>query len=111
MAYNGMIDLRKVAHRVFGREVPIDLPARRRAYLDAFNSPNGKRHLMPDIMEFTGVLRRAPVGTATQYEQGRVQGRRDVGLHILEHLNLQPVDLYAILKGEPIIRPEDFTNG
>ncbi len=105
-----MIDLRKVAHRVFGREVTIDLPARRRAYLSAFNSPDGKRHLMADLIEYTGVLKPAPMhGDA--YAQGRVQGRRDVGLHILEHLNLEPVELYSILKGEPIIKPGDYTNG
>lgn len=105
-----MIDLRKVAHRVFGREVNVDLPAQRRAYLSAFSSPDGKRHLMADILEFTGVLKPAPMHSDI-FAQGRVQGRRDVGLHILENLNLQPVDLYAILKGQPIIKPEDFTNG
>lgn len=104
------VDLSKLAHRVFGREVQVDLPARRRAYLHAFGSPEGKRHLMADLLEYTGVLKHAPMhGDA--YDQGRVQGRRDVGLHILEHLNLNPVDLYAILKGQPIINPEDFTNG
>lgn len=105
-----MIDLRKVAHRVFGREVTIDLPARRRAYLRAFTSPEGKRHLMADVIEFTGVLKSAPMH-GDVYAQGRVQGRRDVGLHILEHLNLEPAELYAILKGQPVIKPEDFTNG
>jgi hypothetical protein len=105
-----MIDLSRLAHRIFGQEVAVDLPARRRAYLRAFGSPEGKRHLMADIIEFTGVLAPAPQhGDA--YKQGRVQGRRDVGLHILEHLNLEPADLYAIWKGMPSIRPEDFTNG
>ncbi len=104
------IDLRKVAHRVFGLQVTIDLPARRRAYLDAFNSPNGKRHLMADLIEYTGVLKPAPMhGDA--HMQGRVQGRRDVGLHILENLNLSPAELYAIIRGEPVIKPEDFSNG
>lgn len=105
-----MIDLRKIAHRVFGQEVTIDLPSRRRAFLSAFGTPAGKQYLLPAILEYTGVLKPAPMHSDV-YAQGRVQGRRDVGLHIIEHLNLQPVDLYAILKGQPIIKPEDFTNG
>ena len=105
-----MIDLRRVAHRVFGREVTVDLQARARAYRVAFGSPDGKRHILSDILEYTGVLKSAPMH-GDPFAQGRVQGRRDVGLHILENLNLQPVDLYAIVKGQPIIKPEDFTNG
>jgi hypothetical protein len=103
------VNLRKIARRVFGQEVEVDLPAQRNAFRAAFSSPAGKRHMLPDILEYTGVLKPAPMH-GDVYAQGRVQGRRDVGLHILEHLNLQPVDLYAILKGQPIIKPEDFTN-
>lgn len=105
-----LIDLSKVARRLWGQEVRVDLPAQRRAYLRAFSSPEGKQHLMPDILEFTGFFKHAPMH-GNPYEQGRLQGRRDVALHILENLNLQPVDLYAIMKGQAIIKPEDFTNG
>ena len=102
-----MIDLRKVAHRVFGREVMVDLVARARAYRVAFASPDGKRHILPDLIGYTGVLKPAPLH-GDPYAQGRVQGRRDVGLHILENLTLTPAELYAIVKGQPVIKPEDF---
>src|ERR1700693_632283 len=105
-----MVDLTKAVRRIFGREVQVNLPAMARAYRMALTSPDGKRHIMPDILNYTGVLRPAPLG-GDQFTQGRVQGRRDVGLHILENLTLQPMELYAILKGQPIITPEEFTDG
>ncbi len=105
-----MINLRKLAHRVFGIERPVDLPARAHAYRLALTSPDGKKHILPDLIDFTGVLRPAPLhGDA--FAQGRVQGRRDVGLHVLENLSLKPIELYAIWVGQPIIKPEDFQHG
>ncbi len=102
-----MIDLTKLKRLIFGREVTVNLPAQGRAYRMAFTSPDGKRYILPDILHYTGALVPAPLhGDA--FAQGRVQGRRDVGLHILENLHLQPMELYAILKGQPIITPEDF---
>jgi hypothetical protein len=101
------IDLTKLKRLIFGRQVTVDLPAQTRAYRTALASPDGKRNLLPDLIHYTGVLAPAPLhGDA--FAQGRVQGRRDVGLHILENLHLQPMELYAILKGQPIITPEDF---
>ncbi len=105
-----MVDLKKLARTVFGKEVEVDLPAKRMAYLRAFNNPEGKRHILPDILEFTGFLRSAPMH-GDPFMQGRIQGRRDVGLHILEQLNLDPVELYAILKGQVRLKQEDFSNG
>lgn len=105
-----IVDLRKLTRRVFGREVAVDLVAQRAAYRAAYTSPTGKRELLPDLIEFTGVLKPAPMH-GDLYAQGRVQGRRDVGLHILEYLGLEPAELYAILKGQANIRQEDFTNG
>ena len=103
-------DLTKLKRFIFGQEVKVDLPARVQAYRIAFNAPTGKQHILPDILEFTGVLSPAPV-RANEFEQGRAQGRRDVGLHILENLTLTPIELYAILRGQPIIKPEDFQHG
>ena len=105
-----MIDLTKTYRALFGRRVQVDLPAQAKAYRVAFSSPDGKRYILPDLLSYTGVLRAAPLHEG-EFAQGRVQGRRDVGLHILENLNLQPVELYAILKGQPIITQEDFDNG
>ncbi len=105
-----MIDLTKLKRLIFGREVTVDLPARVQAYRVALTSPAGKTHILPDILEFTGVLSPAPV-THNEFAQGRAQGRRDVGLHILENLTLPPQELYAILRGVPTIKPEDFNNG
>lgn len=105
-----MTDLRKLTRRVFGREVIVDLVAQRIGYRAAFLSPTGKRDLLPDLIDYTGVLKPAPLH-GDLYAQGRVQGRRDVGLHILENLSLEPVELYAIMKREPNIKPEDFLHG
>jgi hypothetical protein len=103
-------DLHRLKRYIFGREVQVDIPARVQAYRIALTSPSSKQHIMPDILEFTGVLSPAPV-RASEFEQGRAQGRRDVGLHILENLTLTPIELYAILRGQPIIKPEDFQHG
>jgi hypothetical protein len=101
------VDLSKLKRLIFGNAVPVDLHARVQAYRRAFTSPLGKQHILPDILEFTGVLKPAPANP-DPIVQARWQGRRDVGLHILENLTLQPHELYAILKGQPIITPEDF---
>jgi hypothetical protein len=74
----------------------------------AFGSPDGKKHILPGILEFTGVLAPAPMH-GDDFSRGRAQGRRDVGLHILEHLHLEPEEIYAILKGQPIIKEGDFS--
>ena len=104
------VDLTKLKRLIFGREVLVDLSARVQAYRIALSSPSAKTHILPDILEFTGVLSPAPV-SHSEFAQGRAQGRRDVGLHILENLTLPPVELYAILRGQPIIKPEDFQHG
>lgn len=99
-----MIDLSKL-RGASGRKV--DLPAQTLAYKRAFGSPEGKLHIMPDLIEFTGFLRPAPDGDSL-FAQGRAQGRRDVMLRILGNLHLSSEELYAMLKGQPIIKPEDF---
>ena len=102
-------DLGRLYRGIFGQPVLVDLKSRSRAFRAAFCSPDGKRHILPDLLEFTGVLAPAPVNS-DPVVQARAQGRRDVGLHILENLTLEPHELYAILKGTPIIRPGDFSN-
>ncbi len=103
-------DLTKIYRWVFGARVEIDIPARRTAYLRSLATPDGKKHVLPDLIEYTGVLSPAPPSTNV-FAQGRAQGRRDVGLHILENLNLEPAELYAILRGNPHIKPGDFQHG
>ena len=102
-----MVDFHHLYRYAFGKQVEVDLLARGRAYRVAFTSPDGKKHILPDLLEFTGVLSPA-LANPDPMIQARAQGRRDVGLHILENLTLEPDELYAILRGKPNIKPEDF---
>lgn len=99
------IDLTTLKSRFFGRRV--DLPAQVKAYKQCFLNPHSKLYVLPDLIEETGVLRPAPM-YGDEFSRGRAQGRRDIGLRILHHLYLEPNELYALIKGEPIIQQEDF---
>lgn len=101
------IDLTKLIGR-WGRRV--DLVEQTRVYKNALLSPTSKQYILPDLAEFCGVLDPAP-SDGDQFKQGRAAGRRDVWLHMQSFLNLEPHEIYALLKGSPIINAEDFQHG
>ncbi len=105
-----MADLHKQKRLILGQDVGVDLPARTQAYRIALMSPSGKIHILPDILDYTGVLSHGPASN-DPYVHMRALGRRDVGLHILENLILTPEELYSIWRGKPNIKQEDFTRG
>lgn len=82
---------------------------RSKAYNLTFRSPSGEI-VLAELLAFCGVADEAP-RVDSMFEQGRVAGRRDVGLRIMEHLNLRPEELYAVLQGRSILKPADFQRG
>src|SRR6266851_5012437 len=78
-----------------------------KAYKLTFRQPSGTRFVLPDLMDYTGVLYPSPPGD-NMFDQGRFAGRRDVGLRIVEMLNLSDEEIAATLRGRDILRPEDF---
>lgn len=77
-----------------------------KAYRLTFRNPAGLI-VLADLLGCSGVAEPAPM-IADPFAQGRVAGRRDVGLHIQERLNLSHEELYDLLKGRSILKPEDF---
>lgn len=91
-----MLDLARLRGR-FGRRV--DLPQQVRSY----------RRIPPDVLsdlaEFCGAMDPAPL-EGDQFKQGRVAGRRDVWLRIQQHCCLDEAEIYALLKGQPLVKLE-----
>jgi hypothetical protein len=83
-----------------------NLPDRWKAYNLTFRTPSGEIALA-DLLAFCGVADEAPQN-GDSFMQGRAVGRRDVGLRILEHLNLSYEELYAVIQGRSILKPADF---
>lgn len=86
----------------FGRK--IDLNDQVTAYRAVFVSALGRRHVLPDLAEFCGVGRPLPHDPV---ELQRAAGRRDVWDHIQTYLHFPEAEVYAVLKGEPIVRQQD----
>lgn len=90
----------------FGREA--DLTEQRKAYQIAFNGPGAKLYVLPDLAEFCGIGR--PLPTDSEDIQ-RAAGRQDVWLHIQQYLNFNEEEVFAMLKGNPIVKqPVGYTN-
>jgi hypothetical protein len=82
------------------------LADRAKAYKLTFRNPAGLIALA-DLMEYCGVADEAP-SRGGEFVQGRAAGRRDVGLRIQEHLQLSHEELYDLIRGRNILKPEDF---
>ena len=98
-----LVDLKKLLGR-FGRR--IDLENQVIAYRKVFGSIMAKETVLPDLAEFCGAVYPAPI-ESDLFKQGRAAGRRDVWLRLQNHLNLSEQEVYALLKGNPIITEED----
>lgn len=79
---------------------------RHQAYNLALRQPAGEI-VVADLLTFCGVADEAPRG-ASEFEQGRAAGRRDVGLRLMEHLHLSPEELYAVIQGRSILRQQSL---
>lgn len=79
----------------FGRKV--DLPLQVAEYHRI--PPN----VMFDLADYCGAIDPAPKD-ATEFQRGRREGRRDVWLRIQAHRNLTYPEVYALLKGEFIVK-------
>lgn len=66
-----------------------------RSYHLTFLSDPGKDVVLPDLMEYTGLLDFAPKD-GTEFQRGRLEGRRDVMLHIQQRLRLSEAELFAL---------------
>jgi hypothetical protein len=77
-----------------------------KAYKLAFRNPAGMIALA-DILDYCGVADEAPM-RGGEYVHGYAAGRRSVGLRIQERLHLTHEELYDLLKGRSILKPEDF---
>lgn len=75
---------------------------RHQAYNLALRQPAGEI-VVSDLLAFCGVADEAP-HNASEFEQGRAAGRRDVGLRVMEHMRLTPEELYAVIQGRSILR-------
>ena len=82
---------------------------RETAFKLTFRNPSGEITLA-DLLDFCGVFDEAP-WHGDQFSQGRVAGRRDVGLRILEHLHLTHEEMYAVIQGRSILKKPDFERG
>ena len=59
-------------------------------------SPTGRR-LVHRILMASGVFDQAPTGAPTVYEDGRREGRRDIGLGLLRFLNGPCLGSYVLM--------------
>jgi hypothetical protein len=91
-----MIDFRNIRSR-FGRRV--DLVQQISGYRAVPDT------VIADLMEFCGAVDEAPK-SGDPFIQGRAAGRRDVWLRIQHHRHLREHELYALMKGEPLTKPE-----
>jgi hypothetical protein len=76
------------------------LSERRAAYRNFREAPHA-RVIIADLMEFTYALEAAPL-EGNEFMQGRMAGRRDVFLRIMQHCHLNEKELYNIYTGRPI---------
>src|SRR5216684_4489470 len=67
----------------------------KKAYQLVFRTTAGERFVLPDLAEFTHALEPAP-RDSDLFVQGRAAGRRDVWLHINNHLHLTEEALAAV---------------
>jgi len=91
-----VIDLTRLTSR-FGRRV--DLQHQVQAYRAI------PQIVIADLIEFCGAVDQAPK-EGDPFVQGRAAGRRDVWLRIQHHLGLREHELYALLKGEPLVKSQ-----
>lgn len=77
-------------------------------YKLALRSPPGINHVLPDLAEFCRAGEMLPPSVTDPFTVGRAIGRLDVWLRIQQHLNLSDEEIFALLKGQSILRPEDF---
>ncbi len=73
----------------------------RQAFQTVFRSPAGINYVLPDLAEFCYASEPAP-RDSDLFVQGRAAGRRDVWLHVNEHLHLTEEELTALYKGRSL---------
>ena len=83
----------------FGRDA--DLAEIAKSYRIGFGQNGAKQYLLPDLAEFCGVGRPLPEDPG---KAQRAAGRQDVWLRIQQFLNFPEDEVYAMLRGEPIIK-------
>jgi hypothetical protein len=83
----------------FGRDA--DLMEQAKAYRIAFGQPGAKLYVLPDLAEVCGVGRPLPTDPGALQ---RAAGRQDVWLHLQRYLNFTEEEVYAMLKGNPIVK-------
>jgi len=97
-----MVDLRRLREPRFGREV--DLTRQRADYRRIPQS------VLMDLADFCGATDPAPKDHDL-YSLGQFLGRRAVWLRIQQHLCLTEAEIYALLKGEPFAKAEEWHRG
>ena len=85
-----MLDLGNLLSKRWGRK--IDLPKQVASYRKL------PHDVLADLLEFTGVMEPMPLG-ADYGTAMRCEGRRDVGLRIVQHLGMSAEELYVVLRG------------
>lgn len=68
-------------------------------FASVMDTPAGRRVVF-GLLRASGVFSRAPLGAPTTWEDGRREGRRDIGLDLLEAINVSCRDSYVIMLKE-----------
>ncbi len=76
-------------------------PEMRQAFQTVFRSPAGVNYVLPDLAEFCYASEPAP-RDSDLFLQGRFAGRRDVWLHVNEHIHLTEEELTALYKSRSL---------
>lgn len=84
------------------------LADRVKAYVLTFRTPTGTAEVLPDLAEFCHAAEPYPAGSTDQFTLGRWMGRYDVWRRISDHLHLTEEEMYSLLQGRNILKPEDF---
>ncbi len=85
---------------------PFYVEEMKKAYGMVFRSPAGAAFVWPDLTEFCYGMEPAP-REGDPFVQGRAAGRRDVWLHIVEHLCATEDELFAAYRGRSIPMREE----
>ena len=95
--------LERVISRLGGRYAVSEI---RQAYQLVFRNGAGERLVLPDLAEF-GHVNEMAMKTGSEFDRGREVGRRDMWLHIQEHLQLTEEDLFALYKWRSLPHKEE----